>query len=63
MPMYEVVVEITKTKKYYVQAKNIEEAQETYSIDGLTSPMYETDKDRTIIDVSEIVKQNGESHD
>ena len=37
--------------------------QETYLIDGLTSPMYETDKDRTIIDVSEIVKQNGESYD
>jgi len=63
MPMYEIVVEVTKTKKYYVQAKDIEEAQETYLIDGLTSPMYETDKDRTIIDVSEIVKQNGESHD
>ena len=63
MPMYEILVEVTKTKKYYVQAKDIEEAQETYLIDGLTSPMYETDKDRTIIDVSEIVKQNGESHD
>lgn len=63
MPMYEIVVEVTKTKKYYVQAKDIEEAQETYLIDGLTSPMYETDKDRTIIDVSEIVKQNGESYD
>jgi len=63
MPMYEIVVEVTKTKKYYVRAKDIEEAQETYLIDGLTSPMYETDKDRTIIDVSEIVKQNGESHD
>jgi len=63
MPMYEILVEVTKTKKYYVQAKDIEEAQETYLIDGLTSPMYETDKDRTIIDVSEIVKQNGESYD
>jgi hypothetical protein len=63
MPMYEIVVEVTKTKKYYVRAKDIEEAQETYLIDGLTSPMYETDKDRTIIDVSEIVKQNGESYD
>ena len=63
MPMYEIVVEVTKTKKYYVRAKDIEEAQEAYLIDGLTSPMYETDKDRTIIDVSEIVKQNGESYD
>lgn len=63
MPMYEVVVEITKTKKYYVQAKDVEEAQDKYLIEGHTSTLYETDRDRTIVDVSEIVKQNGESHD
>ena len=63
MPMYEVVVEITKTKKYYVNAKDLTEAQDKYLIEGHTSPLYETDIDRTIVDVSEIVKQNGESHD
>jgi len=63
MPMYEVVVEITKTKKYYVKAEDVEEAQDKYLIEGHTSALYETDKDRTIVDVSEIVKQNGESHD
>tara|TARA_S200002703_G_scaffold67301_1_gene58516 strand:+ start:7650 stop:7841 length:192 start_codon:yes stop_codon:yes gene_type:complete len=63
MPMYEVVVEITKTKKYYVNAKNLAEAQDIYLIDGHTSPLYETDTDKTIVDVTELVKKNGESFD
>ena len=61
--MYEIVVNITKTKKYYVQAEDVEQAQETYLTEGLTSTLYETDVDRTIADVTEIVKQNGESYD
>tara|TARA_R100001460_G_scaffold11351_4_gene26626 strand:+ start:188 stop:379 length:192 start_codon:yes stop_codon:yes gene_type:complete len=63
MPMYEIVVEITKTKKYYIKAEDVEEAQDNYLMDGHTSALYETDKDRTIIDVSEVVKKNGESYD
>lgn len=63
MPMYEVVVEITKTKKYYVNAKDLAEAQDIYFVDGHTSPLYETDTDRTIVDVIELVKKNGESFD
>lgn len=63
MPMYEIVVEVTKTKKYYVNAKDLQEAQENYLIEGHTSPLYETDKDRTIVDVSEIVNKKGESFD
>jgi len=63
MPMYEIVVEVTKTKKYYVNAKDLSEAQDIYLIEGHTSPLYETDKDRTIVDVSEVVKKNGESFD
>jgi len=63
MPMYEIIVEVTKTKKYYVNAKDLAEAQDIYLIDGHTSPFYETDKDRTIVDVSEVVKKNGESFD
>lgn len=63
MPMYEIVVEVTKTKKYYVNAKDLAEAQENYLIEGHTSPLYETDKDRTIVDVSEIVNKKGESFD
>ena len=63
MPMYEIVVEITKTKKYYIKAEDVEEAQDNYLMDGHTSPLYETDKDRTIVDVSEVVKKNGESFD
>lgn len=63
MPMYEIVVEVTKTKKYYIKAKDVEEAQDNYLMDGHSSPLYETDKDRTIIDVSEVVKKNGESFD
>ena len=63
MPMYEVVVEITKTKKYYVNAKDLAEAQDIYLIEGHTSPLYETDTDKTIVDVTELVKKNGESFD
>ena len=63
MPMYEVVVEITKTKKYYVNAKDLAEAQDIYLIDGHTSPLYETDTEKTIVDVTELVKKNGESFD
>jgi hypothetical protein len=63
MPMYEIVVEVTKTKKYYVNAKDLQEAQDVYLLEGHTSPLYETDKDRTIVDVSEIVNKKGESFD
>jgi len=63
MPMYEVVVEVTKTKKYYIKAKDVEEAQDTYLLDGYSSPLYEKGIDRTIVDVSEVLKKNGESFD
>ncbi len=63
MPMYEVVVEITYSKKYYVKAKDIEEAQDNYLLEGHTSPLYDTTIDRTIMDVNEIVKKNGEEFD
>jgi hypothetical protein len=63
MPMYEIVVEVTQTKKYYVNAKDLQEAQDVYLLEGHTSPLYETDKDRTIVDVSEIVNKKGESFD
>lgn len=63
MPMYEIIVEITKTKKYYIKAEDIGKAQANYLMDGHTSALYETDKDRTIIDVTEVVKKNGESFD
>ena len=63
MPMYEVVVEETKTKKYYIKAKDVEEAQDTSLLDGHSSPLYEKGIDRTIVDVSEVLKKNGESFD
>jgi hypothetical protein len=63
MPMYEIVVEVTKTKKYYVNAKDLQEAQDVYLLEGHTSPLYETDTDRTIVDVSEIINKKGESFD
>ena len=63
MPMYEIVVEVTQTKKYYVNAKDLQEAQDIYLLEGHTSPLYETDKDRTIVNVIEIVNKKGESFD
>jgi len=63
MPMYEIVVEVTQTKKYYVNAKDLQEAQDVYLLEGHTSPLYETDKDRTIVNVIEIVNKKGESFD
>lgn len=63
MPMYEIVVEVTKTKKYYIKAKDVEEAQNNYLMDGYSSPLYEKGIDRTIVDVSEIPQKNGESFD
>ena len=56
------LAEVTKTKNISV-SKDLAEAQDIYLIDGHTSPLYETDKDRTIVDVSEVVKKNGESFD
>ena len=63
MPMYEVITEESKTKRYYVQAKSEEEARDTYLIQGMTSDLYEKEIDRSIIDVSELVNKNGEPYD
>ncbi|HAI42829.1 MAG TPA: hypothetical protein DCM40_34345 [Maribacter sp.] len=63
MPMYEVITEESKTKRYYVQAKSEEEARDTYLIQGMTSALYEKEIDRSIIDVSELVNKNGEPYD
>ena len=48
MPMYEVITEESKTKRYYVQAKSEEEARDTYLIQGMTSALYE----KKLIEVS-----------
>ena len=63
MPMYEVITEESKTKRYYVQAKSEEEARDTYLIQGMTSALYEKGIDRSIIYVSELVNKNGEPYD
>ena len=63
MPMYEITVEVRKTKRYFINAKDLEEAQEKYLVDGHTSHLYESDIDRQIIDVAEVVKKNGDSFD
>ena len=63
MPMYEVITEESKTKRYYVQAKNEQEARNTYLVQGMTSPLYEKEIDRSIIDISELVNKNGEPYD
>lgn len=63
MPMYEVITEESKTKRYYVQAKTEEEARDLYLVQGMTSALYEKEIDRSIIDVSELVNKNGEPYD
>ena len=63
MPMYEVITEESKTKRYYVKAKSEEEARDIYLIQGMTSALYEKEIDRSIIDVSELVNKNGEPYD
>ena len=49
---YVVYVTETVTKKYFVDAISGEEAEEKYLSEGLTSPLYTTEKDREIIYVS-----------
>lgn len=49
--LFEVTVETTYTKKYYIDCTTEEEAREKYYLEGNTSALYETQKDRKIIDV------------
>jgi hypothetical protein len=49
---YVVYVKETVTKKYFVDAVSGEEAKDKYLLEGLTSPLYTTEKDREIIYVS-----------
>ena len=49
---YVVYVTETVTKKYFVDAENGEEAKEKYLLEGLTSPLYDTEIDREITYVS-----------
>tara|TARA_A100001011_G_scaffold243278_1_gene251315 strand:- start:829 stop:1014 length:186 start_codon:yes stop_codon:yes gene_type:complete len=49
---YVVYVTETVTKKYFVDAISDEEAEKKYLSEGLTSPLYTTEKDREIIYVS-----------
>jgi len=49
---YVIYVTETVTKKYFVDAISGEEAEKKYLSEGLTSPLYTTEKDREIIYVS-----------
>jgi|TARA_R110000824_G_scaffold234358_1_gene422900 hypothetical protein len=51
--LYEVTVEVSFTKRYYIHAPTEEKARDTYFMEGFTSKLYETDEDRTIIQVAE----------
>ena len=48
---YVVRVNITYTKKYYVVAESEQEARETYLLEGTTSILNETERDREVISV------------
>lgn len=47
--IYVVYVKETRTRKYFVTAESEQEAEEKYTLEGLTSPMYDRDTDREII--------------
>ena len=49
---YVVYVKETITKKYFVDAESGEEAKEKYLLEGLTSPLYDTEIDSEITYVS-----------
>ena len=49
---YVVYVKETVTKKYFVEAENVEDAKDIYLLEGLTSPLYDAEIDREITYVS-----------
>lgn len=55
---YVVYVKETKTKKYFVNAKSEQEAEDKYALEGLTSPMYDKETDREILYVGLASKDN-----
>ena len=56
--IYVVYVKETKTKKYFVNAKSEQEAEDKYTLEGLTSPMYDKETDREILYVGLASKDN-----
>ena len=55
---YVVRVNITYTKKYYVVAESEQEARETYLLEGTTSILNETERDRQVISVLNMEKDS-----
>ena len=55
---YVVYVKETRTRKYFVNAKSEQDAEERYILDGLTSSLYDKETDREIIYVGLASKDN-----
>ena len=47
--IYVVYVKETRTKKYFVNAESVQDAEEKYILEGLTSSLYDKETDREIL--------------
>jgi hypothetical protein len=55
---YVVYVKETITKKYFINAKDKQEAKDKYLVEGLTSALYDKQMDRQIVYVDLASKDN-----
>tara|TARA_Y100001938_G_scaffold87173_1_gene119508 strand:- start:133 stop:327 length:195 start_codon:yes stop_codon:yes gene_type:complete len=57
---YVVRVKITYTKKYIVDAESIQDAEERYLLEGVSTSLMETEIDRKVINVEEVKDKNND---
>ena len=57
---YVVRVKITYTKKYIVDAESVQDAEEGYLLEGVSTPLMETEIDRKVINVEEVKDKNND---
>ena len=57
---YVVRVKTTYTKKYIVDAESVQDAEEGYLLEGVSTPLMETEIDRKVINVEEVKDKNND---
>mgnify|MGYP003151567634 CR=1 FL=1 len=57
---YIVRVNVSYTKKYIVDAESVQDAEEGYLLEGVSTPLMETEIDRKVINVEEIKDKNND---
>ena len=57
---YIVRVNVSYTKKYIVDAESVQDAEEGYLLEGVSTPLMETEIDRKVINVEEVKDKNND---